>query len=141
MVARRTPIFPCIEVLKWLIDHKDTHKCLINDHNGRCVKVFIPGEVHKYYKLKDSEERLNTKFIVKFYEHHNTNRVMASWWREDKNFTNRRTGSYGTANLREPYIYLMALICRLYEDKYFSKFSVAWIPLEYTVRNVGCSFN
>jgi hypothetical protein len=34
MVARRTPIFPCIEVLKWLIDHMDENKCLINDQNG-----------------------------------------------------------------------------------------------------------
>jgi hypothetical protein len=37
MVARKTPIFPYIEVLKWLIDHTDTHKCLINDENGGCV--------------------------------------------------------------------------------------------------------
>jgi hypothetical protein len=40
---------------------------------------------------------------------------------------------YGIVNLREPYIYLMALIYRLYGDKDFSKFSEAWIPLEYIV--------
>jgi len=51
MVARRTPIFPCIEVLKWLIDHIDTHKFLINDDNGGCVGVFLPVEVQKDYKL------------------------------------------------------------------------------------------
>jgi hypothetical protein len=40
MVAIITPIFPCIEVLKWLIDNIDTHKCLINNDNGGCVGVF-----------------------------------------------------------------------------------------------------
>jgi hypothetical protein len=72
MVARRTPVFPCVELLKWLIDHTDTQKCLINDDNGGCVRVFLPMEVHKYYKLRDPEERLNTNFIVKFYECHDT---------------------------------------------------------------------
>jgi hypothetical protein len=41
MVARRTPIFPCIVVLKWFIEHTNTHKCLINDDNGGCVEVFL----------------------------------------------------------------------------------------------------
>jgi hypothetical protein len=27
MVARWSPVFPCIELLKWLIDHTDAHKC------------------------------------------------------------------------------------------------------------------
>jgi hypothetical protein len=141
MVARRTPIFPCIEVLKWLIDHTDTHKCLINDDNGGCVRVFLPVEVQKYYKLRDPEERLNTDFVVKFYECHDTSRVMASWWREDKKYTNRSTGWYGMTNLREPYIYLMALICRLYGEKDCSRFSEAWMPLAYTVAISGSGFN
>jgi hypothetical protein len=34
MTACRTPVFPCMEVLKWLIDHTDAHKCLINKENG-----------------------------------------------------------------------------------------------------------
>jgi hypothetical protein len=46
--------------------------------------------------------------MVKFYEFHDTNRLMASWWKEDKKFTNQSNGWYGTINLREPYIYFMA---------------------------------
>jgi hypothetical protein len=78
MVERRMLIFPCIEVLKWLNDHTDRHKCLINYENGGCVKVFLLVEVQKYYKLRDPEEWLNTDFVVKFYEHHDTSRLMAS---------------------------------------------------------------
>jgi hypothetical protein len=35
-------------------------------------------------------------------------------------------------NLREPYIFLMELICRLYGEKDCSRFSEAWMPLAYT---------
>ena len=102
MVSSRTLVFPCIELLKWLIDHTDTQRCLINDNNGKCVGVFLPVEVHNYYNLRDPEEWLNNNFVISFYEKHDTSRVMASWWREDKKFTNRNFGWYLTTNLREP---------------------------------------
>jgi hypothetical protein len=63
MVASRSPVFPCVELLKWLIDHTDAHKCLINDDNGECVGVFLPSEVQKYYKLNESGEKLSTDFV------------------------------------------------------------------------------
>jgi hypothetical protein len=141
MVANKTSVFPCKEVLKWLIDHIDTHKFLVNDANGSCVRVFLLTKVHKYYKLRDPEEQLNIDFMVKFYEFLDTNRLMATWWKEDTKFTNRSNGWYGIVNLREPYIYLMVLICRLYGEKKCSKFSEEWIPLAYTVVISGSNFN
>jgi hypothetical protein len=141
MVACRTPVLPFIETLSWLIDHTDAQKCLINDENGGCVKVFLPTAVHKYYKLGDPEEWLNTDFILKFYEFHETIQSMASWWKEDKKFTNQSKGWYGKTNLREPYIYLMALIFQLYEEKDCAKFLKAWMPLVYTVTILESSFN
>jgi hypothetical protein len=141
MVSCRTPIFPYINTLSWTINHTDMQKFLINDENGRCVEVFLPIEVQKYYKIKDLEEWLNTDFVVKFYEFHDTNRLMASWWKEDKKFRNPSNGWYGTMNLRDPYICLMALIFHLYGEKYCAKFSEAWIPLAYTMAIFGSSFN
>jgi hypothetical protein len=44
-------------------------------------------------------------------------------------------------NLREPYIYLMDLIYRLYGEKDYSKFLEAWMPLAYTVAIFERSFN
>ena len=60
MVESQTLVFPCIELLKWLIDHTDAHKCLINDDNGGCVRVFLPLMVQSYYKLRESEEENHT---------------------------------------------------------------------------------
>jgi hypothetical protein len=114
---------------------------LINDDNAECVRVFLALEVQGYYKLRDPEEQLNTDFIINFYEKHNTNRVMASWWREDKKYTNQTFGWYPMTNLRESYIYLMALIYRLYGEKDCSRFSEAWMPLSYTVSIYGRGFN
>jgi hypothetical protein len=66
---------------------------------------------------------------------------MDSWWKEDKKFTNWSNGWYGIVNLRDPYIYLMALICQFYGEKHCFNFSKAWIPLAYIVGISGSSFN
>jgi hypothetical protein len=103
--------------------------------------VLLPVEVQKYYKLRDLEEQLNIDFVVKFYERHDTSWAMASWWREDNKYTNRTFSWYQTANLREPYIFLMALICWLYGEKDCSRFSEEWMPLAYTIVIYRSSFN
>jgi hypothetical protein len=141
MVASRTLVFPCVEILKWLIDHTDTQKCLINDDNGGCVGVFLPVEIQKYCNLRDPEDQLNTDFVIKLYEHHDNRQVMASWWREDKKYTNRIIDWYQKANLREPYIYPMAVIYRLYGEKECSIFSEAWMPLACIVAISERDFN
>jgi hypothetical protein len=141
MVASKSPVFPCIELSKWLIDHTNAHRCLINDDNGGCVGIFLPVEVQSYYKLRESKEWLSTEFVLSFYQKHDTNKNMASWWIEDKNFINQTSGWYPTTNLREPYIYLMALLCRLHGEKYCSRFLKAWMPLAYTVAISRIGFN
>jgi hypothetical protein len=78
MVAFRTLVLPCIETLGWIRKHTYAMKCLVNDENGECITVFLPTEVQKYYKFMDLEERLNTDFVVKFYEFHDTSILMAS---------------------------------------------------------------
>jgi hypothetical protein len=98
-------------------------------------------EVQKYYNLRYPEEWINTEFIVKFYEHHDTSQVMGSWWREDKKYNNQSIVYYGMTNLRELYIYLMALIYRLYGEKECSRFSKVWMPLAYTVAVSERGFN
>jgi hypothetical protein len=66
---------------------------------------------------------------------------MASWWREDKKYTNWTFGWYPMANLRELYIYLMALLCQLHRENDCSRFSKAWMPLDYTIAIFGRGFN
>jgi hypothetical protein len=127
--------------LCWIINHKNTQQCLINDENDGCFRFFLPIEVQKYYKIRDPKEWLNTKIVVRFYELHDTSQLMASWWKEDKKFMNWRNGWYVKMNLRKPYIYLMALIFRLYGEKDCSKFLEAWMPLAYTVAISKSSFN
>jgi hypothetical protein len=81
MVAAKTPIFPCVELLEWIIHHVDAEKFLLNNKDGECIGVFLPTEVRAYYKLKDIEVRLNTNFLMAFHECHNIGQLLSYWWR------------------------------------------------------------
>jgi len=78
MVASRTPIFRCVETLEWIINHTNAKKNLLNDVDGKRVGVFLPVDISKYYKLGEPEVYLNTDFVVKLYEHHNTSQLLSS---------------------------------------------------------------
>jgi hypothetical protein len=67
-------------------------KWTINNEEGECVGVFLLVEVQKYYKLRDPKERLKIEFVVRFYDFHDTSKLLASWWKEDKKFTNKSNG-------------------------------------------------
>ena len=84
---------------------------------------------------------MTVDFVVNFYENFNTDKLLASWWKEHRKFINQTVVWYGTTNLREPYMYLMALICRLYGENDCSRFSEAWIPLAYIVAISRIIFN
>jgi hypothetical protein len=45
---------------------------MVNNEESDCVGIFLPMEVQKYYKIKDPVERMNTNFVVRFYELHDT---------------------------------------------------------------------
>jgi hypothetical protein len=115
----------------------DTQRCLI----GECVRVFLQVEMKNYCKLKEAEEWLKIDFVISFYEKHDTNNLMDSWWIEDKNFTNQTSDRYSTTNLRETYIYLMALLCQFHGEKDWSRFSEAWMRLSYTITIFEIGFN
>jgi hypothetical protein len=54
---------------------------------------------------------------------------------------NIASGWYTITNLREPYMYLMVLICILYGENDCSIFLDAWIPLAYIMATTRNMFN
>jgi hypothetical protein len=79
------------------------------------------------------EVMLVTHFMNDFYEKNDVENTLARWWREDKRFFHKNTIWYAIINLREPYMYIMALLCRLYGERNCSRFTYTWVPLAYIV--------
>jgi hypothetical protein len=63
------------------------------------------------------------------------------WYTPDNQFKLRPFRGYPTTALRKPYLYIVAMLCRLYGDSYASKFPLSYIPLSYYCAKKGSSFN
>lgn len=113
-----------------MISHIDVVKCSIGDEQGQWIRIFLPPEISKYYKLQEPKFRLNNNSVVDFHVHHDVRKMVDSWWKEGNKFINQTSRWYGITNLRDQYMYLMVLLCRLYGEKNFSRFTEAWMPLE-----------
>jgi hypothetical protein len=74
-------------------------------------------------------------------EEHDTKNILYSWWVEDTRLFGKSDGIYSISNLRDPYVYTMALVTMLYGDKYCAHFKDAWLPLTYIVVTIGRVFN
>jgi hypothetical protein len=79
--------------------------------------------------------------VIAFYERYDTNMILGSWWKEDNKFVNSPWERYAITGLREPYMYAMIMLCKLYGERDYSQFSEAWIPLAYHVVMWGRKFN
>jgi hypothetical protein len=52
-VVARTPIMPCSEAIDWIIAHGDVeHRTILNEE-GRCIGVYLPFELEKYYNCSN----------------------------------------------------------------------------------------
>jgi len=136
LLESKTLVLPCVDLFELFIHHADAKKFLLNNKDEECIGIFFLIEVCTYYKLKEVEDRLNKYFLVAFYEKNNTDQLG-----EDKKFVNKALWWYNIVNLQEPYIFLMALICRLYGEKDFSGFSEAWMSLAHMIATYGSTFN
>jgi len=105
------------------------------------VGTFLPIDISKYYKLPKPDLLLNNDFMAAFHKQHDVGKLVASWWKEYRKFINRTSGWYIVTGLREPYMYLMVLICWLYGEKDCSWFIEAWMSLAYTLATTKKIFN
>jgi hypothetical protein len=96
MVVVRAHVFPCIEVLAWIIIHDDNKNCIINDEQRQCVGTFLPLEISNCYKLPEPKVLLNKDYVTTFHHQHDVVKIMASWWKEDNKFFNWFAGGWYT---------------------------------------------
>jgi hypothetical protein len=82
---------------------------------------------------------LDSKLLSEF--EYTSKDLFPKWYRVDKKFKYRPKSRYPMTNLRRPYQYLVAMLCRLYGEPDTTQFSLSYMPLIYFCADVGVSFN
>jgi hypothetical protein len=138
-VAAHPPVLPCADAIAWIIEHVDLQNRYILNARGEPIASFQAADLAKYYHLEKGPQKLDEDLLSKF--PYKGNDLFKIWYKPDIVFKHRRSGNYPTTELKTPYQYIVAMLCRLYGKKNASKFTFSLMPLIYYCTNEGLEFN
>jgi hypothetical protein len=134
-VAARPPVLPCADAVSWIVEHVDLQNRYILNAIGEPIASFQGSNLAKYYHLKKGLQQLDGDLLTKF--PYRGDDLFKLWCKPDVVLKHRHSGNYPIADLKSPYQYIVAMLCRLYGKKNSSTFTFSLIPLIYYCTNEG----
>ena len=137
--AAHPPIFPCAEVIEWIIQRIKPEDWNILDSTNKVIATLRGEDANIYYRLPPREETLNERW----YLNHPVNPpdMIREWYIEPDEFRAKKYQEYQTISLRPAYRLVAAMFCRLYGRPDATRFSGAWVALMNEVVTRGTRFN
>ena len=82
--ASHPPIFPCVEIIEWIIQRINPEDWNILDSTNKVIVVLRGEDANIYYRLPPREETLNEKWYLNHPMH--ALDVIREWWIEPEEF-------------------------------------------------------
>jgi hypothetical protein len=103
------------------------------------IASFKPDDLAKCYHIEAGNKNLDGQLLSEL--ELTPKDLFPTWYKADKQFKYRPKSRYPTTNLRRPYQYMVAMLCRLYGEPDATHFPLSYMPLIYFCADVGASFN
>ena len=133
------PIFPCADVIEWILQKVDLKIWVIRDHSGKMFANVMGKDEEVYYVLPTREQTFNTD-LADTHEVPITE-TLKGWWEDPEKFKVKKDQEYKTEGLRKVYKFVAAMMCRMYRQPDATTFNGTWVSLMYVVTTYGTRFN
>ena len=138
-VATRPEMFPCSEVMRWILPHTNHGSMLICNVEGQGYASFSPGYVALAYHLPEPQVFLSNEWLDNL--RMDLIETMRRMLLPGKLYRHRATEDYDTASLRAPYRFIALMLNRIFGRANGRLFKFEWIPLIFHVATEGTIFN
>ena len=138
-VATSPELFPCSEVMRWILPHKNNNTMLIGNVEDQGYAAFSPGYVALAYHLPESQVFLSDDWLnsIRMDLVETLRRMML----QGKHYRYRPTSEYDTVSLRDPYRFIALMPNRIFGRAHGRLFKLEWIPIIFHVATQGTVFN
>ena len=138
-VATRPEIFPCSEVIGWILPRANVSTMILEDVNKQGYATYSPGYVALAYHLPEAEVFVSDDWLnnVKMDLIETLKRMMLT----GKHFRNRVTGEYDTTALRVPYRFIALMLNKIFGRAHGRLFKLEWVLIIFQVATQGTIFN
>ena len=130
-IATRPEIFPCSEVIGWILPRADVTTMILENVDKQGYAAYSPGYVSLAYHLLEAQVYLTKDWLkaIKMDLVETLKRMLIP----GKNFRTRTTGEYDTASLRTPYRFISLMLNRIFERAHSKIFKLEWVPIIFYV--------
>ena len=128
-VSTRPDIFPCAEVIEWILPKVDAAGMVMNNVEDKGFASFTPRFIAKAYNLPPSEISMTTEWVKKLkFDYIATTKIMVA---EGNIFKNKQSEEYETPHLCTPYRLVVLMLNRIFDRADGRTYKFGWIPLIY----------
>lgn len=100
-VAARPAIFPCVEMVRWIVDHVNLDNRIVVNATGSRIASFQDRDLEECYKFVRPEVALTTDWLAGFSKAKDYQKELSKWWIKElskwwiaeKQFRAREVGS------------------------------------------------
>ena len=130
-VATRLDIFPCSEVIGWILPKFDVTKMILDNTKGHGYATYIPAYVAMSYKLPTPQNYLTEGWLKD--PNLDVVETVKRMMIPGKNFCTRPSGEYETTSLCTPYRLIALMLNRIYKISNGNNFKIGWVPVIFFV--------
>jgi hypothetical protein len=124
-VAAHPTVFPCADAISWILKNADVDNRYIFNTRKEPIASFRPDDLAKCYHLEAGNKKLDGQLLSEL--ELTPKDLFPTWYKVDKKFKYRVKGRYPTTNLRRPYQYMVAMLCRLYGEPDATQFPLSYL--------------
>ena len=138
-IATRPELFPCSEVIRWILPSADVMTMILENVDKQGYAAYSPGYVSLDYHLLEAQVYLTEDWLkaIKMDLVETLKRMLVP----GKNFRTRPTGEYDTATLRTPYRFIAMMLNRIFGRAHGKSFKLEWVPIIFYVATQWTVFN
>lgn len=137
-MATHPAVFPCPNTILWILKNIDISRYVCNARKEP-IASFKLDNLAKCYDIGAGSKTLDSQLLSGF--ELTPKDLFLGWYKADKQFKYRPKSRYLATNLRRPYQYVVAMLCRLYGEPNATHFPISYMPLICFYADMGVSFN
>ena len=138
-VATRPELFPCLEVIGWILPRADVTTMILANVDKHDYAAYSPSYISLAYHLPEAHVYLTEDCLKKInLELVETLKRMLV---PSKSFRTRPSGEYDTATLRTPCRFIALMLNRIFGRAHSKSFKLGWVPIIFYVATQGTIFN
>ena len=137
-VATRPELFPCSDVMRWILPNTN-NTMLMGNVEGQGYAAFSPGYVALAYHLPKLQVFLTNEWLDNL--RMDLIETMRKMLLPGKLYRHRAIEYYDTATLRAPYRFIALMLNRIFGRADGRLFKFEWVPLIFYVATEGTIFN